>query len=109
MKIYISLPITGHDETEVRQHADLIKAALSRAGHTPVSPFDIFAGKNPSYVDYLCSDLQALAGCDAIMLCDGWQFSRGCRIEACVAKEFGLQIMHERQNAPDGSEYYFNK
>lgn len=96
MKIYISIPITGHDEAEVRDHADLIKANLSRAGHQPVSPFDIYAGENPTYADYLCADLRKLADCDAIFLCRGWQFSRGCRIERTFAHEFNLQTMTEQ-------------
>lgn len=107
MTIYISLPITDH-ESDARERADLMKAALSRAGHNPVSPFDIPAGKNPDYVDHLCADLRALADCDAIMLCDGWQFSKGCRIEANFAKEFGKQFMYEKQPEAD-SEYYFNR
>lgn len=97
MKIYLSVPITGHDEKEVREHADLIKASLSRAGHKVINPFDIYAGKNPTYADYLCSDLRVLADCDAIFLCKGWQFSRGCRIERNFAEEFGLQVMTEEQ------------
>lgn len=108
MKIYISLPISGHPEAEVREHADRIKAALSRAGHRPVSPFDIYAGRNPQYADYLCADLRALADCDAIILCDGWQFSRGCRIERTFAEEFGKAVMYECQPERD-SEYYFNR
>lgn len=95
MKIYISLPISNREISEAREHADLMKAALSRAGHQPVSPFDIYAGKNPTYADYLCFDLRALADCDAIFLCKGWQFSRGCRIERTFAEEFGLQVMYE--------------
>lgn len=81
MRVYISIPITDKDEQKQREHADLTKAMLSRVGHTPISPFDIYAGKNPKYEDYLCYDLRALADCDAIYLCEGWQFSRGCRIE----------------------------
>lgn len=107
MTIYISLPITGR-ESDARERADLMKAALSRAGHKPVSPFDIYAGKQPTYADYLCSDLRALADCDAIMLCDGWQFSKGCRIEANFAKEFNKQLMYEKTPETD-SEYYFNR
>lgn len=107
MTIYISLPITGR-ESDAHERADLMKAALSRAGHKPVSPFDIYAGENPVYADYLCADLRALSGCDAIMLCDGWQFSKGCRIEANFAKEFGKQIMYERQPEKE-SEYYFDR
>lgn len=107
MTIYISLPITGR-ESDARERADLMKAALSRAGHNPVSPFDIFAGKNPDYADHLCADLRALADCDAIMLCDGWQFSKGCRIEATFAKEFEKVIMYENQPETD-SDYFFNR
>lgn len=107
MKVYISLPISGKEKT-AREKADIIKAALSRAGHTPVNPFDIYAGDKPGYADYLCSDLRALADCDAIFLCEGWQFSRGCRIERMFAEEFSKQIMYENQTEKD-SLYYFNR
>ena len=95
MKIYISIPITDKDEREQKEHADLIKSALSRAGHEVVNPFDIVPCKNPTYADYICADLRVLADCDAIFLCHGWQFSRGCRIERTFAEEFGLQVMYE--------------
>lgn len=108
MRVYISIPITDKDEQKQREHADLTKAMLSRAGHEAVSPFDIYAGKNPKYEDYLCADLRALADCDAIYLCEGWQFSRGCRIEANFAKEFNKQFMYERQPEKP-SEYYFER
>ena len=48
-----------------------------------------------AYADYLCSDLRAPADCDAIYLCKGWNFSRGCRIERKFAEEFGLKILTE--------------
>lgn len=88
MKIYISIPISGLDLKEVRQKADMIKAKLSREGHTPVSPFDIYAGKNPTYEDYITSDLRALLDCDAIYLCEGWTMSCGCCIEHDAALNF---------------------
>lgn len=95
--IYISLPITGR-ESDARRRADLMKAMLSRAGYSVVSPFDINDGKDATYADYLCADLRALADCDAIMLCDGWQFSSGCRIERTFAGEFGKEIMYENSS-----------
>lgn len=98
-KIYISLPITGR-EKEAREHADMMKATLSRAGHKPVSPFEVYAGKNPTYAEHIGYDMIALMGCDAIMLCNGWQFSKGCRIEAKVAEEFGLEVFYEEQHRP---------
>lgn len=95
MKIYLSIPISGHDEQKQREHADLVKSALSRAGHIVTTPFEVYAGSNPTYEDYICHDLLTLSRCDAIFLCDGWQFSRGCRIECNFAIEFGKTMMYE--------------
>lgn len=105
MKVYISLPISSRPEHEAREHADRVKAALSRAGHTPVNPFENFVGKDAQYIDHLCADLRMLYDCDAIYLCENWQFSKGCRIEANFAREFGKEIMDERKTAQD--DYYF--
>ncbi len=100
MRIYISLPITGN-EKKAREKADLIKALLSRQGHTPVSPFDVYAGKKPKYEDYICYDLRAMLDCDGIMFCEGWEQSCGCNIEHDVAMRFkayekkNFKIMYE--------------
>lgn len=107
MKIFIAIPISDRDETEQREHSDLIKASLSRAGHRPVTPFDNYAGKHPTYVDHITQALRVIHDCDAIFLCDGWQFSRGCRIEANFAQEFGKRIMYE--TSPEKDPYYFNR
>ncbi len=109
MKVYISLPISGRGIDKAREHADMVAAQLSRRGHTPVNPFAIYAGKNPTYADHLCSDLRALMDCDAIYLCEGWHSSRGCRIEAKVAAEFGLERLRETPGeAGPGGEIGFD-
>lgn len=81
MKIYLSIPISGFNLAKQREKADLIKARLSRKGHTVVSPFDIYACNNPTYADYICSDLRAMMDCDAVFMCKGWRDSCGCNIE----------------------------
>lgn len=88
MKIYISIPITGHNIDKVREHADNIKAALSRQGHVVVSPLDVYAGKNPTYDDYICFTLRAMLSCEAIYFCSGWEHSCGCNIEHDVALRY---------------------
>lgn len=99
MKIYISIPIANNPKA--LEKADLIKSKLSKKGHTPVSPFDIFAGKNPKYEDHICYDLRAMLDCDAILLCKGWESSCGCNIEHDVAMRFkahgrkDFKIMYE--------------
>lgn len=80
-KIYISIPISGKDIREQRQEADRLAAFLSREGYEPVSPFNIYAGKDPDYWDHICADLRALADCDAVYFCGGWSDSLGCSIE----------------------------
>lgn len=95
MKVYISIPITGHDEKKQREKADLVKGRLSRYGHEVVSPFEIYCGKNPSYEDYICADLRALMDCDAVYFCEGWGKSVGCCIEKAVA-----EIYSKRKKRP---------
>lgn len=102
MKIYISIPITGHNEAKMREHADHVKMALSRNGHEAISPFDLYIGRNPGYEDYICRDLRAMLDCDALFLCKGWRDSCGCNIEHDVAlryREFGkknFKLMYEQ-------------
>jgi hypothetical protein len=99
MKVYISIPISGRPLNEAREEADRIAESLSRQGHTPVNPFNIYAGHRPTYEDYLAADLRALMGCDAICLAPGWQNSTGCRIEYAVAKELGMRRKAQGQSA----------
>ena len=100
MRIYISLPISA-DPIKAREKADNIMKALSKQGHEPVNPFDIYAGKNPTYEDHIGYDLLAMLGCDAIYFCKDWEKSCGCSIEHDVAMRFkaygrkDFKIMYE--------------
>lgn len=46
--------------------------------------------------------------CDAVYLCEGWQFSKGCQIEAYYAHTFGKVILYEHQ-PENPSVYYFER
>lgn len=41
MKIYVSIPITGHDIEQVKGRADIIKQFLSSEWNEVVTPFDV--------------------------------------------------------------------
>lgn len=100
MRIYISVPIANNPKAQ--EQADLMAQSLSKQGHTPVNPFNIYAGKNPTYKDYICYDLRAMLDCDAIIFCKGWEKSCGCNIEHDVAMRFkahgkkDLKIIYEQ-------------
>lgn len=94
MKIYISLPISGR-EKEAREKADRVRAMLSKEGIVPVNPFEIYSGKDAQYFDHICYDLRALAECDAIFLCEGWEKSKGCLTEKYFAETYDKRIYYE--------------
>lgn len=94
MNIYISLPISGR-EKEAREKADRVRAMLSKKGLTPVNPFEIYSGERAEYFDHICYDLRALADCEAIYLCEGWEHSKGCITEKHFAETYGKRIYYE--------------
>ncbi len=92
MRIYISIPISN--DPNARQKADLVADKLSEEGHTPVNPFTIYAGKNPTYDDHICYDLRAMLDCDGIYFCKGWRNSCDCKIEHEAAINY---ILHDKK------------
>lgn len=95
MKIYISIPISGHDLKAQREKANEIADKLRKLGHEPVNPFDTpEAPKGLSdkeeYAYYIGEDMKRLLTCDAVFLCDGWKNSQGCNIEQTAAFQLGL-------------------
>lgn len=110
MRIYISLPITGR-EKEAREKADRVKTMLSKMGHGPINPFEIYIGPNATYGQCMGADVTALIDhAEAIFLCKGWRESKGCKIEKFVAETCGKKVIYEErdeQDAEDESKYYY--
>ena len=44
---------------------------------------------------FLAKSLEKMAECDAIYFCDGWQDTRGCKLEHAAATRYGLQCIYE--------------
>lgn len=93
-KVYISLPITGH-ENLAKLRAEVRQKELRQKGFDPVIPFDASPDSNASYAEHLGKDIQALLECDAVYFCRGWQDSKGCQTEYEVAKIYGKQMVFE--------------
>lgn len=101
--IYISIPITGRDEDMQRKKAEEIQDIFGREkALTPFelsdlldSKFERFGLGKPSYADYLVNDISCLKHCDAILMCEGWEESPGCRAEKAFAEAIGLKIMYQ--------------
>ena len=95
MKVYISLPITGHDIEEVEARCIFAKAVLERKGHTPVSPLDIDHSDPDFYEAVIGTDITALLCCDAVVFLDGWRESKGCTLAHAAAKIYNKLITYE--------------
>lgn len=103
-RIYISIPISGHDLEEVKAKARVVRVRLlydvfelKKGCHRPdvITPFDVCPEPDKSYSYYMGKDIEALLECDAIYLCEGWQNSKGCMAEFEVARIYGKEIMFE--------------
>jgi len=107
-KIYISLPITGHNILQQRAKA---LEAIDRLSVKPgqevefVNPFDISDALNslhkamcippPTYEEYMLYDLRAQDGCQATYFCKGYDGSEGCGREHLNAVLNNQELMYE--------------
>ena len=103
-RIYISIPISGHDLKEVKEKARVVRVrllydvfGLKKGCHRPdvITPFDVCPETDKPYSYYMGKDIEALLECDAIYLCEGWQNSKGCMAEFEVARIYNKQILFE--------------
>lgn len=95
--VYTSLPISGYDLTERLGYATGIKAITSEYFNNKewrvMCPFDIAPYRDEyEYKDYMRDDLYVLYGSDAIVMCDNWLESKGCRDEFFIAVNQGITL-----------------
>ena len=106
MKVYISLPISGHPIEERVAYANMVRNNLIEVisqtcgflgrNLRVVTPFDICPESDKPYSYYMGKDIEALLECDAIYMCEGWQNSKGCMAEFEVARIYNKQILFEK-------------
>lgn len=95
MKIYVSLPITGHDIEHAKARAAIIKQFLSNEWNEVTTPFDVCPDVDKPYSYYMGRDIEALLECDAIFMANGWQHSKGCTLEYNAALVYDKHIFTE--------------
>lgn len=92
MRYYLSGPMTGLPSYNYPAFIDAA-TRLRANGLEIVNPAENFNG-NPDLPreHYMKHDVRDLLDCDAIILLDGWQNSRGARLEVDIARQIGLKI-----------------
>lgn len=99
MKIFISQPMKGQTDSEIKAERDKIiqsvKASKGIFGDD-VEILDSFfevAPHDAKPVWFLAKSLEKLSGADLVLFAPGWETARGCRIEKLVCKEYGIKTL----------------
>lgn len=105
MKIYISLPISGKNVMTQTGIALSVAEQIRDLGHEPANPFETPLAppewsERQKYAYYMGRDIEKLLLCDAVYFCEGWQESRGCRVESYIAETNGLKLYHDLRHIP---------
>lgn len=99
MKVYIAGPMSGHDDFNF----PAFYAAADNwreAGWEVLNPAELDGGDtSQTWLWYMKRDLPALLDCDAIAMLEGWENSRGARLEHAVALNAGLRVFDARHPA----------
>ena len=103
MKIYISGPIS-HDP----YHEGAFNKAeeyLRHLGYEVINPVDIpeeeFDGPDrdvKKWEYFMRASIKLLMDCDQIYMLEGWEDSRGAKLEQKIAKELAMPSMYETED-----------
>ena len=100
--IYISLPITGHEDTYEQRLDDAVEYVKKKYKDVYIiTPKEIaerlenYKPMKPKYKDYLLADMEAIAHCDAILMCHNWYISKGCSAEWAFAMAIGITMLYQ--------------
>jgi len=102
MRVYIAGPINGM--LNGNQEAFKLRVEeLEARGYEAINPWDVPVDHDGpctgdptmdpvhGYGCFMRKDLEALMTCDAISFLEGWENSRGARVERAVAEILGMQ------------------
>lgn len=103
MKIYISLPITGHECTYEKRLDDAVEYVKKMYPKYKIiiTPKEVaerledMLPMKPTYKEYLLADMKEISRCDAIFMCKGWPDSSGCYAEWSFAGAIGITILYK--------------
>ena len=95
-KYYLSHPYTGNETENIasaRRKKVMIQASCMDA--LVINPLDFFLDLDEvlTHAEVLEKAIFLLKDCDAMILCAGWQDSKGCQEEYVYAKENGIRVI----------------
>lgn len=92
-RLYLSGPMTGIPEWNFPAF-NHVEAELAAVGYEVANPAGKGLVEGWTWARYLRYDLKVLLTCDAVATLDGWEHSRGARLETRVAEELEMAVWH---------------
>lgn len=98
MRIYISGPITGRTPEEVHAAFGLAAEMYRAEGFTAINPADI-SGWGLSWTTYMhiAREILISGEIDAVYMLEGWEGSRGAKLEREWALSMGKRVYYEEK------------
>lgn len=93
MKCYISGAITN--DPDYKTKFSEAERKLRKMGYDCFNPVSVPVQKD--WESYMRIDLQHLLDCDYIYRIEGWQKSRGARLENQIAEELGMKVIEIKE------------
>lgn len=104
-KAMISQPMAGKTDDEIVQTRDRAITHLEELGYSTVNTLfndEWYSKESMEHrgvvqvpLCFLAKSLENMSLCHAAYFCNGWEQTRGCRIEHEAAKAYGLEIIYE--------------
>ena len=88
-RVYLCGPMTGIEDFN-RPAFRECAAMLREQGFIVMTPADCYQGN--SWEEGMKKDIPAMLSCDRVSLLDGWEKSRGARLEVFIARELGMRV-----------------
>tara|TARA_Y100000310_G_scaffold283325_1_gene305209 strand:- start:194 stop:550 length:357 start_codon:yes stop_codon:yes gene_type:complete len=102
VKVYVSGPVSNRSFKEAKKHFRRIATELRSRGLIPVDPTLIEQSSSPEenalkgWEDFMREGIKSLMDCDAIYMLEGYEHSRGAKLELQIADKLGMHIWYEK-------------
>ena len=88
-KVYISGAIAHYDMNERKEAFANAEMRLQSMGFNPVNPFKNGLPDEAHWREHMRADIRLLLDCDFIYMLQGWELSKGAKLELDVASSCG--------------------
>lgn len=93
MKVFISQPMNGKTNEEIIKERSSLVSFLNNNGYEVIDSIIEDDINNPVYL--LGESIKLLSNADYIYMMEGWDNSRGCKIEKLIADSYNIKQLNK--------------